>query len=384
MRGAQEPGEGKMVDIARKNLFHDRTRFLITVVGVTFSVVLIFSQFGIYLGFMENASIIIDNTRADLWITSKNSSNFDFPVPFSELKLNKVKATPGVAAADKLILGWANMKRRDGGSENIELVGFNPETGVGGPWRLKEGTIADIKAGKAVIVDESAFPKLGYLRVGDHVEINEQRVKVVGISDGVRGFTTAPYVFTSYRSAQEIDPFNRDRTVFIVARVAPGYDPNDVVSRLREIRDVDVYTRGSYSLKTRLYWTWETGIGLGFGLTVVMAIVVGVVIVSQTIYSATIEHLREFGTLKAIGATNRDVYGIILKQALINAGLGYLAGLAITLLVVHSSGVTGLVLVVPPALMAGVLALTVAMCVTASMVSVRKALRVDPLVVFRA
>lgn len=373
-----------MVDIARKNLFHDRTRFLITVVGVTFSVVLIFSQFGIYLGFMENASIIIDNTRADLWITSKNSSNFDFPVPFSELKLNKVKATPGVAAADKLILGWANMKRRDGGSENIELVGFNPETGVGGPWRLKEGTIAAIKAGKSVIVDESAFPKLGYLRIGDHVEINEQRVKVVGISDGVRGFTTAPYVFTSYRSAQEIDPFNRDRTVFIVARVAPGYDPKDVVSRLREIRDVDVYTRDSYSLKTRLYWTWETGIGLGFGLTVVMAIVVGVVIVSQTIYSATIEHLREFGTLKAIGATNRDVYVIILKQALINAGLGYVAGLGITLLVVHSSSVTGLVLIVPPLLMAGVLGLTVAMCVTASMISVRKALRVDPLVVFRA
>src|SRR5688572_13471650 len=151
-----------MVDIARKNLLHDRTRFLITVIGVTFSVVLIFSQFGIYLGFMENASIIIDNTQADLWMTSKNSSNFDFPVPFSELKLNKVKATPGVAAADKLLLGWANMKRKDGGSENIELVGFNPETGVGGPWKIKEGTISDIKAGKAVIVDESAFPKLGF------------------------------------------------------------------------------------------------------------------------------------------------------------------------------------------------------------------------------
>ena len=373
-----------MVDIARKNLLHDRTRFLITVVGVTFSVVLIFSQFGIYLGFMENASIIIDSTRADIWITSKNSANFDFPVPFSELKLNKVKATPGVGSADKLILGWANMRKRDGGSENIELVGFNPETGAGGPWRLREGRIADLKAGKAVVVDESAFGKLGELRVGEYVEINEQRVKVVGISQGVRGFTTAPYVFTSYRAAQDIDPFNRDRTVFIVAQVAPGYQASDVVSRLRQIRDVDVYTRDDYSLKTRLYWTWETGIGLGFGLTVLMAIIVGVVIVSQTIYSATIEHLREFGTLKAIGATNRDVYGIILKQALINASLGYLAGLLVTLLVVRSSNVTGLVLVVPPTLMAGVLGLTIAMCVTASMVSVRKALRVDPLVVFRA
>ena len=373
-----------MVDIARKNLFHDKTRFIITVVGVTFSVVLIFSQFGIYLGFMENASIIIDNTQADIWVTSKNSSNFDFPVPFSERKLNKVKETPGVAWADHLLLGWANMRRRDGGAENIELIGFNPETGVGGPWRLKEGSLQAVKAGKAIIVDESAFPKLGYLKVGDHVEINEHKVKVVGISEGVRGFTTAPYVFTSYRAGQDLDPFSRDRTVFILARVAPGYDPREVVERLREIRDVDVYTRDQYSLKTRLYWTWETGIGVGFGLTVLMAIIVGVVIVSQTIYSATIEHLREFGTLKAIGATNRDVYAIILKQALINAAIGFAVGLGITVLLVRYSGRAGVVMVVPPPLMAGVLALTVAMCLTASFVSVRKALRVDPMVVFRS
>ncbi len=126
-----------------------------------------------------------------------------------------------------------------------------------------------------------------------------------------------------------------------------------MAARLREIRDVDVYTRDQYSWKTRLYWTWETGIGVGFGLTVLMAIIVGVVIVSQTIYSATIEHLREFGTLKAIGATNRDVYLIILKQALINALIGYGIGLGLTLLAVRTSGATGLVMVIPPGLMAG-------------------------------
>ncbi len=373
-----------MVDIARKNLLHDRTRFLITVVGVTFSVVLIFAQFGIYLGFMQNASIIIDNTPVDIWITSTNSRNFDFPLPFNEGKLNKVKEVPGVAWADNLVLGWANMKLPNGGSENIEVVGFNPETGIGGPWRLTEGSIQGLKAGKAIIVDESAFPKLGRLRVGDSVEILENKVKVVGISQGVRGFTTAPYVFTTYRTAQDIVPWLRDRTVFIVARVAPGHTQREVVSRLRAIRDVDVYTKDQYSLKTRLYWTWETGIGIGFSLTALMAIVVGIVIVGQTIYTATVEHLREFGTLKAIGATNRDVYGIILKQALINAVLGYVAGLLITLLVIRSYGLTGLVLVVPGSLMVAIFGVTVAMCLSASVLSVRKALQVDPLTVFRA
>jgi len=372
-----------MVDIARKNLLHDKTRFAITLVGVTFSVVLVFSQFGIYLGFMRNASIIIDNTPVDIWITSKNSANFDFPLPFTELKLNKVKEMPGVAWADKLTLTWVNLKKKDGGSENIELIGFNPETGIGGPWNLEEGSIQDLKAGKGIIVDESAFPKLGTLRVGDYVEVNDNRVKVVGITRGIRGFTTAPYVFTMYRTAQEIDSWVADRTVFILVRVAEGYRVSDVIASLRTIRDVDVLASRDYSWKTRMYWTIQTGIGIGFGLTAVMAIVVGMVIVSQTIYTATVEHLREFGTLKAIGATNSEVYGIIVKQALINATLGYAAGLAITLFARRFIELAGLAIIIPLELMLAIFVVTVLMCLAASIVSVRKAVNIDPLVVFR-
>jgi putative ABC transport system permease protein len=372
-----------MVDLARKNLLHDPTRFLITLVGVTFSVVLVFAQFGIYLGFMRNASIIIDHTPVDIWITSKNSANFDFPLPFSEQKLNKVKEVDGVAWADKLILVWATMKKRDGGSENVELVGFNPESGVGGPWNLSEGSIQALKAGKGIIVDESAFPKLGTLRVGDYVEVNDNRVKVVGITRGIRGFTTAPYVFTTYRTAQELDSWVAERTVFILARVADGHRVADVITRLGTIRGVDVFAADEYSWRTRMYWTIETGLGIGFGLTALMAIIVGMVIVSQTIYTATVEHLREFGTLKAIGATNSDIYRIIVKQALINAVLGYAAGLAVTMFARRFIELTGLAIIIPVELMLAIFVVTVLMCLAASIVSVRKAVNIDPLVVFR-
>ena len=353
-------------------------------VGVTFSVVLIFSQFGIYLGFMRSASIIIDNTDADIWITSANSANFDFPLGFSEAKLNKVKEVPGVAWADFLILGWVGMRLKNGGAESIELIGFNPDTGVGGPWHVVEGSIQALKAGPAIIVDESAFPRLGRLQVGDLVEIVETRVRVVGISRGVRGLTTAPYVFTTYRTAQQIIPWLRDQTVFIVARVAPGHDPEEVATRLRRIRDVDVHTRQQYSLKTRLYWTIETGLGFGFALTVLMGVIVGMMIVGQTIYTSTIEHLREYGTLKAIGATNREIYSIVLRQAAIHAGLGYALGLLVTLVVSRGIGSTGLVMVIPAWLTAAVAAVTLAMCLGASLISVRRAVNVDPLIVFRA
>ena len=372
-----------MVDIAVKNLIHDRTRFLVTLIGVTFSVILVFSQFAIYLGFMRAASIIIDHTPVDVWVTSKNSANFDFALPFAERKVNQVKQTPGVAWAEKLIVTWTILKRLDGGSENVVLVGFNPETGVGGPWKLSQGSIEALKAGNNIVVDESAFAKLGRLAVGDRVELNESQVKVAAISQGARGFATAPYIFTAYRTAQDVAAWVAGRTVFIVARVAPGYQPAEVATRLRDIREIDAFTTDEYRLKTRMYWTWETGMGVGLSLTTLMSLVVGMVIVAQTIYSSTIEHLREFGTLKAIGATNREVYGIIIKQALVNAVLGYAVGLAIIKLITPLVEQTGLLMVIPLWLMIVVFVVIVAMCICASMLSVRKALSVDPMVVFR-
>lgn len=375
-----------MVDIAWKNLLHDRVRFAITVVGITFSVVLILAQFGIYLGMMANASTIIDHSGADIWVTSANSANFDFALPFPERKINHVRAVPGVLWAEKLILGWGLIKKKDGGTENVEIIGFNPDSGVGAPWSMREGTPSDVKLARSIIADETDERKLGGLRVGDQVELLGSKVKVVGLSSGIKGFATAPFVFTSYRTAQEILSWYgfEDQTVFILVKVAPGHDVARVAEALRSIKDVDVYTRQQYSLKTRLYWTVETGMGFSFGLTILMGIVIGMVIVGQTIYGATVQHLREFGTLKAIGAGNRDIYGIIFKQALTNAVIGYALGLAIVLGIIKGYVGTGMTMLLPPALMAGVFVLTVGMCLGASAISVRKALRVDPAIVFRS
>ena len=197
-----------MVDIARKNLLHDRTRFIITVVGVTFSVVLIFSQFGIYLGFMENASIIIDNTQADIWSPRRTPRTSTSRFPSTSASSTRCARPPGWRGQTTCSSAGPTCGAGTGGQENIELVGFNPETGVGGPWRLLAGGSRAVKAGQGHHRRRVGLPQAGNLKVGDQVEINEQRVRVVGISQGVRGFTTAPYVFTSYRAAQDLDPFS--------------------------------------------------------------------------------------------------------------------------------------------------------------------------------
>lgn len=373
------------VAIARKNLFHDRVRFAITLVGISFSVVLILVQVGVYLGMMYNTSSIIEHTHADIWVTARNNRNFDFSMPFPEHRENRARAVPGVLWTKKLILVWSIMKIKGGGSENVELVGFDPESGIGGPWEMVKGNIRDVKFYRGVIVDESSAAKLGELHIGDYREVINKKVRIVGICRGARRITTAPVLFTSYRTAQELNPWIRGQTVFVLVKVAPGADVNTVRDRLASVMNYeDVYTRDQFISATRRYWTFSTGMGVAFGFTILMGIIVGAVIVSQTIYSATIEHLREFGTLKALGAENRTVYGIILQQAVWSGLIGFLIGMAVNFLVVRLYTGTGQVIIQPWELFAADFLVTLATCIGASLISVRKAMQVDPMEVFRA
>lgn len=373
------------VAIARKNLFHDRVRFAITLVGISFSVVLILVQVGVYLGMMYNTSSIIEHTNADIWITARNNRNFDFSMPFPEHRENRARAVPGVLWTKKLILVWSLMKIKGGGSENVEMVGFDPESGIGGPWEMVEGDIRDVKFYRGVIVDESSVSKLGEMKIGDYREVINKKVRVVGISHGARRITTAPVLFTSYRTAQELNPWINGQTVFVLVKTAHAADVKTVRDRLASVMDLeDVYTSGEFISATRRYWTFSTGMGVAFGFTILMGIIVGAVIVSQTIYSATIEHLREFGTLKALGAENRTVYGIILEQAMWSGIIGFLIGVAVNFVVVKLYTGTGQVIIQPWELFAADFFVTLITCVGASLISVRKAMQVDPMEVFRA
>jgi putative ABC transport system permease protein len=374
-----------MLTVAIKNLLHDKTRFAIALVGVTFAVVLISAQAGIFLALMDSSATIIQNTDADIWVTSKNSRNFDFSQPFPENKIHRVLSTPGVASAEKFFLGWWVIRLPDGGSEQVEIIGYNPDTGMGGPWRMREGRIDQVKGGMHAIMDESSMRRLGPFRVGDYRELVNRRVKIVGISEGARSFTTAPFVFVSYKTAQQIvSYFPPESTVFILARVTPGADPRAVASEIRRNVDyVDVYTKDEYARKTKLYWMVETGIGFGFLLTMLMGFLVGIVIVGQTIYSSTIAHLKEFGTLKAIGASNRHIYQIILHQALTNAVVGFIVGAVVTLLAKGVLEGMGMTMLLPPRILTAIFGVTLLMCLLAAFISIWRTMQLEPAEVFR-
>ena len=374
-----------MVSIARRNLFHDKTRLIITIVGVIFAVVLMTVQIGVYIGFVGSASQLIDNSPADLWITSKNTANFDSARPFSENKVNKVRELHDVLWVEKIAQTWGLLKLKNGATETVQIIGFNPGSGIGGPWKMKQGNPKDVKVGNSIIIDESSLRRID-VKPGDKVEIFDTQTDIVGLSEGVRSFTTYPIAFTSYETAKRYSRLMREnQTTFILAKLKPGVDAEQFVEKLRErMSGVDIYTKQEFSNKTRLYWSLQTGIGIGIGITVFLGFIVGTIIVGQTIYSSTMEHIREFGTLKAIGATNLDIYKIIFEQALINACIGYALGFILTLITKNLYNRFRVNLILTPELIIVMFFITVFMCLLSSFISIQKVAKVDPVIVFKA
>ena len=374
--------------IAWKNLRTERTRLGLTLVGVTFAVVLMFFDIGAFLGFVSASSVLIDNANADIWVTMENNRNFDSSRPFPQRKLWQVRQQRGVASAEPVAKGWAQMKLPSGGTETVMLVGIDPDAGLDLPWKLRQGRVRELKVDNTIIIDESAVAKLEGLGIGDEVEVLDTRVAVVGVCEDVKSFTTYPIVFTNYETAKRLSGVYRlsstDRTTFILVRVDPAYSVDEVVARLRTVAGVDVYPSEEFSRKTRQYWIVQTGMGVGFGLMALLGFLVGMVIVGQTIYSSTVERLREYGTLKALGATSSEIVTLIAYQAMVYAVLGYVMGVGIAMVSGRGYERLGLKMVTTPGMALAMFVVTVAMCLGASIISVRKALRVDPALVFRA
>ena len=373
-----------MPPLAQRNLFHDKVRLTVTLTGIVFAVVLIVVELGLFVGFTETTSGLIDHSNADLWITSKNVPYIEQGVAFSERKLNQVRAVSGVEDAEKYIAHWTQWKLPNGSEESVQIVGINVDSNLGRPWNLVQGRIEDLKNPNAIILDELYKEKLGVTRVNQVVEINGHRARVVGFTHGIRSFTTSPYVFTTFKNAQDYTGLREDQAYYILVTLAAGAHVEQVRHDiLAQVKDVDVLTTPQFSHMTQFYWMFTTGAGVAVLLAAVLGLVVGFVVVAQTIYATTVDHLREYGTLKAMGAPNRYVYKVIVKQAAISALIGYVLGMIVSAFVVHASQSGGAAILLPLPLAVGMFFLTLIMCIGAAMISINKVTRLDPAMVFK-
>ncbi len=373
-----------MASLALKNLLHDKVRLIVTLTGIVFSVVLTAIQLGLFMGFINATSDVIAYSRADLWVMSKGVPNLENGVAFSERKLNQVRALPDVKEAQKQIVTFANWKLPSGAVESCLLMGFAPDSELGAPWKLVQGNAKDLEQPDTVIIDELYQQKLGVTHIGQVVELRGHRARVIGFTRGIRTFTTSPPVFTSFKNAQNYFGLKEDQTLYLLIKAAPNADLQKLKDQIAgTVKDVDVYTTPEFSRKQANYWMFGTGAGVTVLIAAALGLLVGIVIVAQTIYASTVDHIREYGTLKAMGASNGYIYRIIIKQAAMSGLIGYLLGIALSL-TASSLSQQGTTAIMIPNLMVGALfVLTMVMCIGASVVSINKVMTIDPAMVFK-
>jgi putative ABC transport system permease protein len=369
--------------LASRNLLHDRLRFIATVVGIVFSIVLVTVQLGLYLGFGRMVTTMIDHTSADLWIMPVGTKCFEDPSLLDERKRFQALSINGVTQAIPVVIGYADWRVPGGGTTPVFIVGSDLRAGGLLPWNVVEGSVDDLAIPGAVAVDRSYFDRLGVRGIGASAEIRDQKVEVRAVTRGIRSFTTTPYVFASLDRARSFTGLSPNKATYFLVRVAPGANVDGVRDRLRaNLSDVEVLTTAEFRERSRSFWLFDTGAGAALFAGALLGMIVGTVIVAQTLYSSTKDHLNEFATLRAIGSSGIYIHKVIICQALISAVVGFCLAAGIGLIVVQATSDSALPIVMTPGLSVALFALTVAMCVISAIAAIVQVTRIDPAMVF--
>jgi putative ABC transport system permease protein len=293
-----------------------------------------------------------------------------------------------VAWAVPMLRSLPTVRAADGTFRACILQGLDDGTLVGAPRAMLLGKAEDLRKPDAVILDragfESYFPGQP-LRLGDVLEINDRRAVIVGICEARAPFQTFPVLFSRLSLARECAGPRRNQVSFVLVGVSPGHDRQAVAAAISRQTDLHATTTLGFAWQTVFYYMTHTGIPINFGITIIVAIIVGTVVAGQTFYIFTIENLKQFAALKAIGVGNGQLVGMVLTQALTVAVAGIGLGLgtcsAFFEVTLARTPTRGLVLL--PEVGLGTFCLLMVVVLFASLLSLRKVLRLEPAVVFR-
>ncbi|MEZ6110965.1 MAG: ABC transporter permease [Pirellulaceae bacterium] len=369
-------------------LIGNRGKYLGIVFGVTFATLLIGQQASIFCGLMSlTTSQIRDIQGASIWVMDANVQFIDDVKPLSDTALYRVRGVEGVRWAVPLYKGISRARLPDGNFQQTILIGVDDASLVGAPREMIVGSLADLGQPESIIIDERGFNQLWPdepLTLGKTFEMNDKRAVVVGVCKASRTFQTFPIVYTRYSRAIRYVPPQRQVLSFILAEPQPEADPRAVCVAIQQTTRLRALTRDEFYWQTIDYYLRKTGIPVNFGITVALGFLVGAAISGQTFYLFTIENLHQFGTLKALGASDGKIVKMILTQAAVIAAIGYSLGIGFAALFGFAvRDAERLAFFMPwqvPALTAVAVCL---MVVLASLLSIRRVLVLEPAVVFR-
>lgn len=376
--------------VALKILMGDRAKYIGLIFGICFATLLMSQQISIFIGILaRTASQISDVTEADIWVMDPQVRYYDEVIPMSDIELYRVRGVQGVKWAVPFYKSFANIRAKGRENQQVALLGVDDATLIGKPPEMKIGQWSFLKKPNAMIMDaagwEYIWGKDEPFEYGREVELNDNRVQIVGIADASPPFQTFPVVYARYSEAIKLAPQSRNIMSFILTKSADGENPKEVAERINHKTGLKAMTSDDFGWNSIDHYLKKTGIPVNFGITVALGFIIGAVIAGQTFYIFVIENMKQFGALKAIGVGNRQLVKMVLVQALFVALLGYGSGIGLTALFFYSTrNVTALKgIVLPPEVMIISAIAVVIIILIASFASIRRVLYIDPAIVFR-
>jgi putative ABC transport system permease protein len=379
-----------MSRVALKILFHDRAKYYALVLGIAFSTLLIAQQAAIFWCAIDNGvQAIREMTEANVWVMKPAVEFIDMSDPMAEITLTRVRSVEGLAWAVPWYQAVVVLRSADGLFKSVLMVGLDDQSLTGAPRKILLGRIEDLVRQDAIAIDEAGYQKLfpgKPLELGGEFEIGRRRATLVAIYRSRPNFNGQPMVVARRSQAVQMAR-ESDKTVsYIVARSAPGRDPEEVARRISAETGLKALTATQFADLSTGWLLKYSGITEVLGTTIVLGFIVGVAIVGQTFHLFSVENMRQFAALKAIGIGNGKILGMVLLQAVTVSALGYGLGIGLAALFfiannAPSSAMRGMYL--PDFINAGTAGLIFLMVLASSVVSARRVLTVDPALVFR-
>jgi len=374
-----------MIRIALQSLFFERGKLLAAVAGVAFAANLVLVQAGLFFGFQRASTAVITRVGGDLWVMARGTALVDFADPLAPGVGDLVRAQPCVERARAVIFSWASIRKPSGGIDNVQLIAAEARPGGALPWALAAGLPSDLRGPMRVAVDAADLARLELpaSAIGAPIELQDRTVHVGAVTRGIRSFTVVPYLFAEPHEARRILGLADGQATFWALDLArPGCAPA-VRASLERHPDLAIRDRAEFEAMTSRYWVIGSGAGATLAFAAMLGFIVGLVVVGQTLYSLTESRSRELATLKAMGASGRELAAFVLWQAGFLAlvggaiGLGCAYGLKLLVLTI------GLTVVLDGTVIGAGLGAIVVMCALASLASVRRIHKLEAAKVFK-
>ena len=373
--------------VALRMLFGDRAKYLMLLCGLTFAVMLIVQQGSIFWGLMIWSQSSISNLNVPIWVTDPGIAQVDEVKPIADTTVDRVRSIPGVEWAVPLYKGLLRARLKSGEYHQITLTGLDAASLIGRPAEVLEGRFEDLRQPDAVALDQWAVERMGgpkVMKVGTVFELNDKLARVVAIAKTQKTFTNIPVVYTTYDRALRYVPRERRTLSYVLAKSKDGEPIDEVIQRIRRQTGLGAFTADAFGWKTIGWVLKNTGIGINFGTTIFLGFVVGMAIAGQTFYLFTVENLRQFGALKAMGSSTTTLARMILLQAFTVGITGYGIGIGLATifgLLTAQEGQLPFLETWPLLLFVFVALLMI--CSLSALISIIKLARLEPAIVFR-